>query len=100
MYNDIEGAKVPRMLPQYMQSELSFQRVNILDCLVLNLYAANEYIQWHTDDNVHFDTQYRKVEILSIFLGADGVFCVQPQPGSQGASHSSAVLMNGWFQTE
>ena len=37
MYNDIEGAKVPRMLAQYMQSELSLQRVNILDCLVLNL---------------------------------------------------------------
>ena len=125
MYNDTEGANFPRRLDQYMQSELGLQRVNIPDCLVVNVYGEEHYIKWHTDDDPLFDTQNREVEILSISLGADGVFCVQPQPHSVAAnamnikgkkssarimerdlrfamllSHGSAVLMTGWFQTE
>ena len=125
IYNDSEGPQAPRLLDQYMQSELGLQRVNIPDCLVMNLYEAHQYIAWHNDENPLFDTQSRKVEILSLSLGCDGVFCVQPRPGSHGAkalglrgkkteekireknlrtavllSHGSAVLMNGCFQTE
>jgi len=125
MYNDTGGAEFPRILDQYMQSELGLQRANIPDCLVINVYEANQYIQWHTDDDPLFDTQNREVEILSISLGADGVFCAQPQPQSKGANAlglwgrkarakiieknlriavllqpGSAVLMTGWFQTE
>ena len=86
MYNDTEGANFPRRLDQYMQSELGLQRVNIPDCLVVNVYAEENYIKWHTDDDPLFDTQNREVEILSISLGADGVFCVQPQPHSVAAN--------------
>ena len=86
MYNDTEGANFPRRLDQYMQSELGLQRVNIPDCLVVNVYGEEHYIKWHTDDDPLFDTQNREVEILSISLGADGVFCVQPQPHSVAAN--------------
>jgi len=69
-----------------------FQRVfgltsdQIPDCWVINWYNSDEkFIDWHADDDDLFGALDGPAEILSISLGADGMFSV-----SQGVSESSA----------
>jgi len=108
-----------------MQATFDLAPAEVPDCLVMNVYGPDEYIQWHHDEDDLFQTQQNPVEILSLTLGCDGVFCVQPRPASAAAhalrlpinkttariaernlriavvaKSGSAMLMNGWFQTE
>ena len=58
----------------------------IPDCWVINSYnTAEKFIDWHSDDDHLFGALDGPAEILSISLGADGMFSV-----SQGVSESSA----------
>ena len=75
---DIQGLRcLHRVLMRYDQLDYD----QIPDCWIINYYnAAEKFIDWHSDDDPD-----GLAEILSINLGADGMFSV-----SQGVSESSA----------
>jgi len=108
-----------------MQTMFDLRRAGIPDCWVMNRYGPDAYIRWQHHDHVLFQTQQNEVEIFSLTLGSDVVFCVQPRFGSAAAlalglditsartsieeldlrtavlaKHGAAMLMTGWFQCE
>ena len=64
--------------------ELDYDQIP--DCWIINYYnGPDRFIDWHSDDDHLFGALDGPAEILSINLGADGMFSV-----SQGVSESSA----------
>ena len=48
---------------------------------VVNAYTADNYSVWHADEDPLFGVLDAEAEIVSLSLGPDGVFCIQPRTG-------------------
>ena len=70
-------------IQKHFQRKFGLTSDQIPDCWVINSYnTADKFIDWHSDDDHLFGALDGPAEILSISLGADGVFCVKPNAES------------------
>ena len=90
-----QGPQVLYDILNYFQRKFQVTSDQIPDSWVINLYNTEEqFIGWHSDDDHLFGALDGPAEILSISLGADGVFCVKPKAGSITAHASGPVKKN------
>ena len=81
-----QGPQVLYDILNYFQRKFQLTSDQIPDSWQINSYNTEEqFIGWHSDDHHLFGALDGPAEILSISLGADGMFSV-----SQGVSESSA----------
>ena len=71
---------------EYLQDMWNLSSNEVPDCVVVNWYDASKGIDWHADDEYLFKDEEQPTEILSLSLGADGVFCVRPRRGTNTSS--------------
>ena len=81
-----QGPQVLYDILNYFQTKFQLTSDQIPDSWQINSYNTEEqFIGWHSDDHHLFGALDGLAEILSISLGADGVFCVKPKAGSSTA---------------
>ena len=120
-----QDAPVLSGIDEYLRITFGLPAEAVPDCWVINAYADDNYIDWHTDEDPMFGALDGETEIISISLGPDGVFCVRPRArealarslGVTGSaqvtkiierdlrlsiklSHGDLFLMGGWHQRE
>ena len=80
------GPQVLYDIQNHFRKKFGLTTKQIPDCWVINVYySEHKFIAWHSDDDHLFGALDGPAEILSISLGADGVFCVKPKSESSTA---------------
>ena len=80
------GPQVLYDIQNHFRKKFGLTTKQIPDCWVINVYySEHKFIAWHSDDDHLFGALDGPAEILSISLGAEGVFCVKPKAESSTA---------------
>ena len=81
-----DGPSVIAEVDQYFRNTFNLSGPSIPSMWVVNAYTAEKYIDWHTDEAPLFGALDAETEIVSLSLGPDGVFCIQPRTGQSFAA--------------
>ena len=81
-----QGPSVLSEIEQYLCNTFNLSLQQVPDSWVLNLYTADTFIDWHTDEDNLFGALDRETKIISLSSCADGVLCMKHRTGQHLAS--------------